>query len=113
MIKFHSPSITAIIKSNQKLILGADEANCTGTEPVKTCLNFDNHTLTLNDRNRCTVPNPLILVCLDYQDQLNCSKLHPSPLLCEVDGFETYVTINATCQTGGGSLCDDGIDHEL
>ena len=56
------------------------------------------------------MPNPLILVCRDYKDQVNCSTLHPSPLKCNVSGHPTHITRYAVCR--GSGLCDDGIDVE-
>ena len=88
---------------------GSDEANCTGHETCTSTENLGSHELTLTQRNRCTVPNELYLVCQDYRDQLNCSHVLESPLLCKVNGYLTHVSRYALCKET--SLCDDGLDR--
>ena len=44
-----------------------------------------------------------------YVDQLNCSKMLDSPLLCKVSGYDTFVSKYALCK--GTSLCDDRIEN--
>ena len=107
---------------------GADEANCTQitshtclnsqilrrvytfepqVEPVRI-RNFTMAKVTLTKQNTCSVPNRLYLVCTNYRDQLNCSHLLESPLICKIDGFETHVSKYALCKVT--HLCDDGLD---
>ena len=92
----------------QDCLDGSDEDNCIGTETCTSTENLGSQTLTLIQRNRCAVPNEVYLVCQDYRDQLNCSHVLESPLLCKVDGYMTTVSRYALCKET--SLCDSGLD---
>ena len=92
----------------QDCLDGSDEDNCIGTETCTSTENLGSQTLTLVQRNRCSVPNELYLVCQDYRDQLNCSHVLESPLLCKVCGYLTTVSRYALCKET--SLCDNGLD---
>ena len=94
--------------SYQDCLDGSDEANCIGTETCTSTENLGSQTLTLVQRNRCSVPNELYLVCQDYRDQLNCSHVLESPLICKVGGYLTTVSRYALCKET--SLCDNGLD---
>ena len=87
---------------------GSDEQNCKGTETCISTENLGSKTLTLTERNRCSVPNEIYLVCQNYQDQLNCSHVLDSPLLCKVNGYMTTVSRYALCKET--SLCDNQLD---
>ena len=89
---------------------GSDEQNCEGTETCISTENLGSKTLTLIERNRCSVPNELYLVCQNYQDQLNCSHVLDSPLLCKVNGYMTTVSRYALCKET--SLCDNELDKK-
>ena len=89
---------------------GSDEINCEGTETCISTENLKSKTLTLIERNRCSVPNELYLVCQNYQDQLNCSNVLDSPLLCKVNGYMTTVSRYALCKET--SLCDNELDKK-
>ena len=89
---------------------GTDEVNCTGTETCISTENLGSKVLTLTERNRCSVPNELYLVCQDYRDQLNCSHVLDSPLLCKVNGYMTTVSRYALCKDT--SLCDNELDKK-
>ena len=89
---------------------GSDEQNCEGTETCISTENLRSKTLTLIERNRCSVPNALYLVCQNYQDQLNCSHVLDSPLRCKVNGYMTTVSRYALCKET--SLCDNELDKK-
>ena len=89
---------------------GTDEVNCTGTETCISTENLGSKVLTLTERNRCSVPNELYLVCQNYRDQLNCSHVLDSPLLCKVNGYMTTVSRYALCKDT--SLCDNELDKK-
>ena len=89
---------------------GSDEQNCEGTETCISTENLGSKTLTLIERNICSVPNEIYLVCQNYQDQLNCSHVLDSPLLCKVNGYMTTVSRYALCKET--SLCDNELDKK-
>ena len=89
---------------------GSDELNCEGPETCISTENLGSKTLTLIERNRCSVPNEIYLDCQNYQDQLNCSHVLDSPLLCKVNGYMTTVSRYALCKET--SLCDNKLDKK-
>ena len=107
---------------------GEDEKNCPQVTS-NTCLNsanlrnihkfnrtdetvrirdYTSAVVKLTNKNTCIVPNKLFLVCTDYRDQLNCSEVLESPLICKHNKFEAYVSKYALCKKT--SLCDDSLD---
>ncbi|KAL5261153.1 hypothetical protein ACHWQZ_G007007 [Mnemiopsis leidyi] len=89
---------------------GSDEVDCIGTDTCISTENLGSKNLTLTKRNRCSVPNELYLVCQNYRDQLNCSHVLDSPLLCKVNGYMTTVSRYALCKDT--SLCDNELDKK-
>ncbi|XP_063687182.1 G-protein coupled receptor GRL101-like [Bolinopsis microptera] len=89
--------------------LAADEQECSSE---KHCTNSDllgARKIALVPGNMCTVPNPRFEVCSNYIDQLNCSHALESPLVCNVEGYASFVSKYALCK--GTDLCDDGIEN--
>ncbi|KAL5261154.1 hypothetical protein ACHWQZ_G007008 [Mnemiopsis leidyi] len=89
---------------------GSDEVDCIGTDTCISTENLGSKNLTLIERNRCSIPNELYLVCQNYRDQLNCSHVLDSPLLCKVNGYMTTVSRYALCKDT--SLCDNELDKK-
>ena len=99
----------AICDGIKDCLQGYDETNCSST---KHCFNSEflgSKRVSLVPENICTVPNPRFEVCSNYIDQLNCSHALDSPLICKVDGYDSFVSKYALCR--GTTLCDDGVEN--
>ena len=101
-----------ICDGSKQCLYGNDESDCNSGE-VCSFISFDldKPTRSLNSRNKCTIPDPTTivkLVCVDYRDQMNCSNSKISPLVCDVNGYETTLSEHVICKNH--SLCDDQLD---
>ena len=94
-------------------INGKDEEDCDSGE-ICSFISFLSMkpTRSLNSRNKCTIPDiteVVHLVCVDYRDQMNCSDSQISPLICNVNGYETTLSEHVICKNH--NLCDDKLDN--